>query len=154
MAPGDAAPDFDLAVGPAARVRLSDFAGGKLVLFFYPTDDSPTCTTEALAFSALAPKFKAASVEVLGVSPDSLASHEKFKKKRKLDVTLAADESHAALEAYDVWREKQMFGRKFMGVERTTVLIDAKGRIARLWRKVRTSGHAETVLEAARALKG
>jgi thioredoxin-dependent peroxiredoxin len=153
LAPGDAAPDFHLPIDPATQIRLSDFAGRKLVLFFYPADDSPTCTTEALAFSALRAKFEAAGADIVGVSPDSLASHRKFKKKRKLDVTLAADERHAALKAYDVWREKQLFGRKFMGVERTTVLIDPKGRVARLWRKVKTPGHAEAVLEAAKALK-
>jgi thioredoxin-dependent peroxiredoxin len=153
LAVGDRAPDFDLPTGKGARARLADFKGRKVVLYFYPKDDSETCTAEALAFNALRGKFQATGAEIVGVSPDSLSSHDKFSAKHNLVLTLAADEKGAAIRAYGVWQEKQMFGRKFMGVERTTLLIDADGKIARIWRKVRTPGHAEDVLGAAKALK-
>ncbi len=122
------------------------------MLYFYPQDDTQTCTAEAIAFNALRAQFAAVGAKIVGVSPDSIASHERFKKKHRLGFALAADEGHEALEAYGVWREKTLFGRNYMGVERTTVLIDAEGRIARIWRKVRTPGHAEQVLQAAREL--
>jgi thioredoxin-dependent peroxiredoxin len=149
---GDKAPDFDLADDSGERLRLASFKGRKLVLYFYPQDDTETCTAEAIAFNGLKAKFKAAGADVLGVSPDSVASHGKFKKKHALSLVLGADEDRDAVLAYGVWREKSMFGRKFMGVERSTFLIDSKGVIARIWRKVRTPGHAEQVLEAAKAL--
>jgi peroxiredoxin Q/BCP len=149
---GDKAPDFDLADDAGEQAQLANFKGRKLVLYFYPQDDTETCTAEAIAFNNLKAKFKAAGAEVLGVSPDSVASHGKFKKKHALSLSLGADENRSAVLAYGVWREKSMFGRKFMGVERSTFLIDSKGVIARVWRKVRTPGHAEQVLEAAKAL--
>jgi peroxiredoxin Q/BCP len=149
---GDQAPDFSLSVGAAGPLRLSALKGTKVVLYFYPTDDTETCTAEAIAFNGLRAQFARAQTEIIGLSPDSLASHDKFKRKHKLALTLAADETKAVIEAYGVWQEKTLFGRKYMGVERTTVLIDRQGRIARVWRKVRVRGHAEAVLEAARAL--
>jgi peroxiredoxin Q/BCP len=127
--------------------------GKPIVLYFYPKDDTSGCTAEAIAFDALRDKFDAAGAVVLGMSPDSAASHAKFKRKHDLSLTLAADESKATLEAYGVWREKSMYGRKYMGVERTTFLIDAAGRVARVWRKVKVAGHAGEVLAAAKALR-
>jgi thioredoxin-dependent peroxiredoxin len=149
---GDKAPDFSLSTGADGALSLSALQGKKVVLYFYPTDDTETCTAEAIAFNGLRAEFARAQTEIVGISPDSLASHDKFKRKHKLALTLAADEARTAIEAYGVWREKSLFGRKYMGVERTTVLIDRQGRIARIWRKVRVRGHAEAVLEAARAL--
>jgi peroxiredoxin Q/BCP len=149
---GDPAPDFDLADDADGRLRLSDLRGRKVVLYFYPQDDTETCTAEAIAFNRLGAKFRAVGAEIVGVSPDSAASHRRFKKKHALDFALGADEGKAAVRAYGVWREKALFGRKYMGVERTTVLIDPEGVIARIWRKVRTPGHAEQVLEAAETL--
>ena len=149
---GDQAPDFSLPIGAAAPLRLGALKGSKVVLYFYPTDDTETCTAEAIAFNGLRAEFARAHTEIIGISPDSLASHDKFKRKHKLGLTLASDEKKATIEAYGVWREKTLFGRKYMGVERTTVLIDRRGRIARVWRKVRLRGHVEEVLEAARTL--
>jgi peroxiredoxin Q/BCP len=123
------------------------------VLYFYPKDDTPGCTTEAIDFTAMKAKFKAAGAEVIGVSPDSVASHEKFCKKHELEIILLADESKEMLEAYDVWKEKSMYGKTYMGVERTTVLIDGAGKIARIWPKVKVAGHAEEVLKAAQDIK-
>lgn len=145
---GDQAPDFALETDDGGTVRLGDFRGRPLVLYFYPKDDTSGCTKEALAFSALAGEFAARGVTVIGVSPDSAASHEKFKAKHGLDLRLAADTQHAAANAYGVWVEKTMYGRKYMGVERSTFLIDGDGRIARAWRKVKVPGHAEAVLGA------
>lgn len=149
---GQPAPPFHLATGEGKAVSLKDFAGEKLVLYFYPKDDTTGCTAEAQAFNALADKFKAAKTHVLGVSPDSLASHAKFAKKYDLAIPLASDEAKETLNAYGVWVEKSMYGRKYMGVERTTFLIDAKGRIAKIWRKVKVPKHADEVLEAAQSL--
>jgi peroxiredoxin Q/BCP len=149
---GDKAPDFNLPGAGGKPVRLRDAKGGKVVLYFYPKDDTEACTVEAIAFNGLCAEFEAAGAKVFGISPDSVKSHEKFLRKHGLELTLAADEARTALDVYGVWKEKSMYGRKYMGVERTTVLIDAKGVIARIWRKVRVRGHAEEVLEAARAL--
>ena len=149
---GAAAPDFDLPTDGAGRASLSALKGKKVVLYFYPKDDTSGCTAEALAFNALREKFKAAGAVLLGVSPDSAASHDKFKKKHDLKFSLAADEKKTMLEAYDVWREKSMYGRKYMGVERTTFLIGADGKIAQVWRKVKVPGHADEVLAATKAL--
>ena len=150
---GDAAPDFALPADDGITLSISRFSGKTLVLYFYPKDDTSGCTAEAIAFNALRARFDAAGALVLGVSPDSVASHAKFKRKRDLALTLAADESKATLEAYGVWREKSMYGRKYMGVERTTFLIDPAGRVARVWRKVKVPGHADDVLAAAEALR-
>ncbi len=149
---GDPAPDFALPTDDGGQARLADFKGKAVVLYFYPKDDTSGCTAEAIAFSGLKPKFEAAGAAVVGVSPDSAASHDKFKKKHDLAVALAADPERAAIEACGVWKEKSMYGRKYFGVERSTFLIDRKGRIAKIWRKVKVPGHAEEVLAAAKAL--
>lgn len=153
LADGDKAPDFELAHTDGA-LKLAKLKGKPIVLYFYPKDDTPGCTTEAKDFTALAPDFKKAGVTVIGVSPDSVASHAKFAKKHDLAVTLGADEDKTVANAYGVWVEKSMYGKTYMGVERATFLIDGKGRIARSWRKVKVAGHAEEVLAAAKALKG
>ena len=149
---GDAAPGFKLPGAGGATVSLASLKGRKVVLYFYPKDDTTGCTREALDFTALKGEFEAAGAVVIGVSPDSAASHAKFAAKHGLDVTLLSDESKEMLEAYGVWGEKSMYGRKYMGVERTTFLIDGEGRISRVWNKVKVPGHAAEVLEAARAL--
>jgi peroxiredoxin Q/BCP len=149
---GDAAPPFDLQIDAEKRVSLNNFRGKKLVLYFYPKDDTSGCTAEAIAFNALRNDFEKAGTAILGVSPDSVKSHAKFKAKHGLDLDLAADEGKAMLEAYGVWVEKSMYGRKYMGVERSTFLVGPDGRIAKIWRKVKVPGHAEEVLAAARAL--
>lgn len=149
---GDQAPEFSLPATGGRDIRLSDLRGRKVVLYFYPKDDTSGCTREAQDFSALRPGFTAADTEVIGISPDSLASHDKFRSKYGLDLPLASDEGKSALEAYGVWAEKSMYGRKYMGVERTTFLVDRDGRIARVWQKVKVPGHAEEVLAAAQAL--
>jgi peroxiredoxin Q/BCP len=149
---GDAAPDFVLPSDAGGVVRLADLHGGIVVLFFYPKDDTTGCTAEAVAFNRLQPRFKALGARLLGVSPDGVKSHVAFKRKHALSVTLLADPEHKALEAYDVWREKSMYGRKYMGVERTTAIIGPDGRLAHLWRKVKVPGHAEAALAAVEAL--
>ena len=150
---GDTAPDFELPTDGGGKLRLSGLAGRPVVLYFYPKDDTSGCTAEARDFTQLAPDFRKAGVEVVGVSPDSVESHARFRKKHGLGIRLAADADKAVATAYGVWVEKSMYGRKYMGVERSTFLIDAKGRIARSWRKVKVPGHAAEVLAAARALK-
>ncbi|PPD16846.1 MAG: thioredoxin-dependent thiol peroxidase [Methylobacterium sp.] len=152
LAAGTPAPAFTLPGDGGRTISLQDFAGQKLVLYFYPKDDTSGCTQEAKDFNALKADFAKAGTEILGVSPDSAASHDKFKKKYGLEVALASDESKAMLEAYGVWAEKSMYGRKYMGVERTTFLIDQGGKIARIWNKVKVPGHAAEVLEAAKSL--
>ncbi|WP_417768807.1 thioredoxin-dependent thiol peroxidase [Stappia sp.] len=148
---GDMAPDFEVATDGGGTLRLSDLRGKKVVLYFYPKDDTPGCTKEAIAFSALQSEFDAADALVVGISPDGTTKHDKFKAKHALTVTLGADTDTAVAEAYGVWVEKSMYGRKYMGVERATFLIDATGKIAETWRKVKVPGHAEAVLEAVRA---
>ena len=148
---GDKAPDFKLETDGGV-VKLSSIKGRPAVLFFYPKDDTSGCTAEAKAFSALAGDFAACGVTVIGISPDSLESHAKFKKKHDLAVPLAADGEKATALAYGVWVEKSMYGRRYMGIERSTFLLDAKGRIARAWHKVKVPGHAEAVLEAVQAI--
>ena len=149
---GDKAPDFELPTDAGEALKLSRLEGKPVVLYFYPKDDTSGCTAEAKDFSKLAPDFRRAGVEVIGVSPDSVASHAKFRKKYDLAVGLAADTDKAVANAYGVWVEKSMYGRKYMGVERSTFLIDAKGHIAKSWRKVKVPGHAAEVLAAAKAL--
>ena len=151
-AEGSLAPDFELPADGGASVKLSQLKGKIVVLYFYPKDDTSGCTTEAIDFTRLLPEFEAIGAVVIGMSPDSAAKHDKFKAKHDLAVTLVADEDRNALEAYGVWVEKSMYGRKYMGVERSTVLIDSTGKIARIWRKVKVKGHADEVLEAAREL--
>lgn len=153
LEPGTPAPDFALPVEEGKTVSLKDFAGRKLALYFYPKDDTSGCTKEAIEFNGLKAQFEAAGCAILGVSPDSVASHAKFRKKYDLAIDLAADPEKAMLAAYGVWVEKSMYGRKYMGVERTTVLIDGAGRVAQVWEKVKVPNHAETVLKAAQTLK-
>jgi thioredoxin-dependent peroxiredoxin len=152
LGPGNKAPEFELSDDAGAKVSLASFDGKKIVLYFYPKDDTSGCTKEAIDFNGLRGEFKKAGAAILGVSPDSVASHAKFKAKHKLDFALAADETKAILEAYGVWVEKSMYGRKYMGVERTTFLIGKDGQIATVWNKVKVPGHAEAVLAAAKAL--
>lgn len=148
----DKAPDFTLPLGGGGEILLSALVGQPVVVFFYPRDDTPGCTKEALAFSALAPDFEAAGAKLIGISKDSITKHEKFRDKHALNVLLASDEHGTTCEDYGVWREKNMYGKVFMGIERSTFLIGADGRIARIWRKVKVPGHAEEVIEAVRAL--
>jgi peroxiredoxin Q/BCP len=148
---GDGAPDFVLPGVDGRPVRLKDFAGRKLVLYFYPKDDTSGCTKQAIDFNALRAEFGKAGTDILGVSPDSEASHAKFRKKYDLGLPLASDEAKDTLNTYGVWTQKSMYGRKYMGVERTTFLIK-DGKIARTWRKVSVSGHAEEVLEAVKSI--
>ena len=148
------APDFALPDGDGAAISLQDLRGKPVVVYFYPKDDTAGCTAEAKDFTCLADEFGAAGAELIGISPDSPASHRKFIDKHGLSVRLLSDEEHTTAEAYGVWVEKAMYGRKFMGVERATFLIDKAGRIARIWRKVSVPGHADEVLAAVRAMKG
>jgi thioredoxin-dependent peroxiredoxin len=152
LAAGAPAPAFKLPADGGKTLSLTDFASKNLVLYFYPKDDTSGCTAEAIAFNGLRSAFEAANTVIIGVSPDSVVSHDKFKKKHGLAFPLLADEEKAMLEAYGVWVEKSMYGKKYMGVERTTVLIDAAGKVARIWPKVKVPGHAEEVLAAAQAL--
>ena len=149
---GDEAPDFTLPATGGTMLSLKGLRGRKVALYFYPKDDTSGCTLEAQNFNRLKGEFEAAHTEVIGVSPDSLKSHDKFRTKYGLDLTLASDEAKEMLQAYGVWAEKSMYGRKYMGVERTTVLIGRDGRIAEVWSKVKVPGHAEEVLEATQAL--
>jgi thioredoxin-dependent peroxiredoxin len=148
----DQAPDFELPTDGGGRARLKDLKGKAVVIYFYPKDDTSGCTAEAIAFNGLRVKFAAAGATVIGVSPDSAASHDKFKRKHNLEIALAPDPERSAIEAYGVWKEKSMYGRKYFGVERSTFLIDRNGRIAKIWRKVKVPGHADEVLAATKAL--
>lgn len=150
---GDKPPLFSLPVTDGGVFDLAAHLGrSAVVLFFYPKDDTSGCTVENIDFSALYEDFRKDGIIVVGVSPDPLRKHERFRAKHALTVPLVADEEKQALEAYGVWVEKSMYGRKYMGVERSTFLIGQDGRIARVWRKVKVPGHAKEVLEAARAL--
>lgn len=149
---GEIAPDFSLHDDAGSVVRLSKLKGRPVVVYFYPKDDTSGCTQEAKDFSCLAQEFSEAGAEVIGISPDSAASHKKFKAKYDLPLRLLADESKDAANAYGVWVEKSMYGRKYMGVERSTFLINCKGKLVRSWRKVKIPGHAEEVLAAVKAL--
>jgi peroxiredoxin Q/BCP len=148
---GAVAPNFELQ-GAAGPVKLADFAGKPLVVYFYPKDDTTGCTKEAQEFTALAGEFAKIGVALLGVSKDSVASHAKFTAKYDLGVPLASDPEGAMIEAYGSWVEKNMYGRKYMGIDRSTFLIDGSGKLARIWRKVKVPGHAAAVLEAAKSL--
>jgi peroxiredoxin Q/BCP len=145
---GSLAPDFTLPTDTGEPLTLSSLRGRWVVLYAYPKDDTSGCTTQACEFRDLFPRFDAARAVILGISPDSVTSHQKFKAKYQLPFTLLADEEKVALQAYDVWKEKSMYGRKYMGVERTTVVIDPEGRIARVFEKVKPAGHAEQVMAA------
>ncbi len=149
---GDDAPDFTLPGNGGRTISLANFRGKPLVLYFYPKDDTTACTTEAISFSKLLPDFETSGASVVGVSADSVKKHDNFVSKRELTVALGSDEDTAVSQAYGVWKEKSMYGKTYMGIERTTFLIDAKGRIARIWPKVKVAGHAEDVLAAVQAL--
>ena len=149
---GDKAPDFELPTDSGKPLKLSKLKGKPVVVYFYPKDDTPGCTTESKDFSCLIGDFKKAGAEVIGISPDSAASKAKFRKKHDLTVELAADDDKKVVEAYGVWVEKSMYGKKYMGVERSTFLIDKTGKIAKAWHKVKLPGHAEDVLQAVKAL--
>ncbi|WP_066818511.1 peroxiredoxin [Frigidibacter mobilis] len=150
--PGSAAPDFTLPRDGGDTLTLSGLRPQKVVLYFYPRDDTPGCTTEALDFSRLQQEFAAAGTVVIGLSKDSVKAHDKFCAKHGLGVILVSDEGADTCERYGVWVEKTMYGKTSMGIERTTVLIDGAGKVARVWRKVKVPGHAAEVLDAARAL--
>jgi thioredoxin-dependent peroxiredoxin len=152
LEPGVKAPAFQLPRDGGGTTSLSDFAGRKLVLYFYPKADTPGCTKEAIEFSRLKTAFTKAGADVLGVSADPVPAQDKFKAKHRLSIALASDETRDMLEAYGVWREKSMYGRKFLGIVRTTVLIGRDQRIARIWPKVSVAGHAAEVLAAAESL--
>ena len=152
LAEGQKAPAFRLPRDGGDVVTLADYAGQKLVLFFYPRADTPGCTREAIDFTRLADAFAAAGTAVLGISADPLKAQEKFRDKHKLGVPLMSDETHEMLEAYGAWGEKSMYGKSFLGILRTTVLVGSDGSVARVWRNVRVDGHADEVLEAARSL--
>jgi peroxiredoxin Q/BCP len=152
LKPGDKAPAFSMQTDEDVAVSLKDFKGKKLVLYFYPKDDTPGCTKEAIAFSEDIAKFKRAGAAVLGVSRDKVAKHQKFRDKHDLKVILGADEEGTVTEDYGVWVEKKMYGKTYMGIERATFLIDEKGKIAEIWRKVKVNGHADAVLAAVKAL--
>lgn len=149
---GTTAPDFTLPRDGGASITLSALRPGKVVLYFYPKDDTPGCTLEAQDFNARLADFTAAGATVIGVSKDSVKSHDKFCKKHGLSIVLASDEAGHTCEDYGVWLEKSMYGKTYMGVERTTVLIDGAGKVARVWNKVSVKGHADEVLAAVKAL--
>jgi peroxiredoxin Q/BCP len=149
---GDMAPEAEFERSDGTRGSIADYRGKPLVVYFYPKDDTPGCTTEAKDFSALAPEFAAAAVAVVGVSKDTTASHAKFAKKHALAVELVSDTDGSLCDAFGVWVEKSMYGKTYMGIERATFLIAADGRIAEVWHKVKVKGHAESALAAAKAL--
>jgi thioredoxin-dependent peroxiredoxin len=152
LAEGARAPAFNLPRDGGGSVSLQNFAGKKLVLFFYPRANTPGCTREAIDFTRLNAAFADAGTAVLGISADTVKAQESFRNKHQLSVPLISDEKHVMLEAYGAWGEKSMYGKTFMGIIRTTVLVDSNGKVARIWRHVKVDGHADTVLEAARSL--
>ena len=151
---GEAAPEFDLPTDGEGRVSSAALRGRPFVLYFYPRDDTPGCTQEAMDFAAAYEDFRAAGVEIVGVSKDSVASHDRFKIKCALPFPLASDESSGVVEGYGAWVEKNMYGKKSMGTERCTFLVDGGGRVRRVWRQVKVPGHVGEVLQAARQLGG
>jgi thioredoxin-dependent peroxiredoxin len=150
---GGTAPDFTLETDGGGALSLKELQGKISILFFYPKDDTTGCTLEAKDFSDRASEFEMLGAEVAGISPDSVKSHGKFKSKHGLSLILLSDETKQMLQTYGVWVEKSMYGRKYMGVERTTLLLDPSGKVAQVWEKVKVPGHAEEVLQAARRLK-
>jgi thioredoxin-dependent peroxiredoxin len=152
LAPGDRAPAFKLRTDGGGEISSASLKGKPFVLYFYPKDDTTGCTKEAVGFSEAQRKFQAIDTAVIGVSRDSTESHDKFKKKHKLKITLGSDPEKKTAEDYGVWIEKSLYGRKYMGLDRATFLVDAKGIIRQVWRKVRVPGHVEAVLAAAKSL--
>ena len=152
LSAGDKAPDFELPTDNGKPLKLSKLKGKPVVVYFYPKDDTPGCTTESKDFSCLIGDFEKAGAAVVGISPDSAASKAKFRKKHELTVELAADNDKKVVEAYGVWVEKSMYGKTYMGVERSTFLVDKHGKIAKAWHKVKVPGHADEVLQAVKAL--
>jgi peroxiredoxin Q/BCP len=153
IAEGDKAPNFSLEADDGTTVTRDSLAGKNVVLYFYPKDDTPGCTKEACDFRDAFPRFDKVDAVVVGVSPDSPDSHRKFRKKYSLPFRLLSDESHKVAESFGVWKEKSMYGRNYMGIERTTVVIDRKGRVARIFPKVKVAGHALEVESAVRELE-
>ena len=149
---GDTAPDFELPADGGTTVRLADYKGRYVVIYFYPNDDTPGCTVEAVDFTAALPEFEAAGVSILGISPNSVESHDRFKSKHGLKVTLASDPDRKVIDAFGAWGEKMNYGRKLMGLIRSTFLIGPDGRVVAAWPKVRAKGHVEKVLAAIKAL--
>ena len=150
---GQKAPDFTVMNDKGEKVKLADFKGKKVVLYFYPKDDTPGCTKEACAFQEALPQLGKIGIDVIGVSPDKMKPIEKFAEKYQLTFPLASDESHTVAEKYGTWVEKSMYGRKYMGMERSTFLVDPAGKVAKAWRKVSVTNHAADVLKAAQAMK-
>jgi len=146
---GNPAPDFVMATDTAGEISLKSLSGQKFVFYFYPKDDTPGCTKEAIGFTENAAEFEKLGVRVIGVSKDTVAKHGKFRTKHNLSVLLASDEDGATCEAYGVWVEKNMYGRKYMGIERATFLVDGSGIVRTIWRKVKVKGHVDAVLTAA-----
>jgi peroxiredoxin Q/BCP len=149
---GGKAPTFSMPTDSGGKIALKDLKGRPVVLYFYPKDSTPGCTIEACDFRDLTPDFSKIDAEIVGISKDSVKRHDNFKAKHELPFSLASDEDSDVCERYGVWVEKNMYGRKFMGIERATFLIDAKGVVRKIWRKVKVKGHAEDVLEAVKAL--
>jgi peroxiredoxin Q/BCP len=149
---GSRAPAFTLTADDGTKVRLADLKGGPVVLYFYPQDDTPGCTREACAFRDAQTKFKKLGVQLFGISPDDIASHAAFRDKYTLNFRLLADVGHKVAEKYGAWREKNMYGKKSMGIQRSTYLIDADGKVAKVWKRVQVDGHDTKVLEAVEAL--
>jgi peroxiredoxin Q/BCP len=149
---GDMAPDFELPTNGGGQFKLSAHRGHPVIIFFYPKDDTKGCTIEAIDFTAMKRDFEAIGAQIVGISPDNPASHDKFIAKHELAIMLASDEEKGVLEAYGVWAEKSMYGRKYMGVERSTFLIGRNGRVAQAWRKVKVPGHVTEVLTATRKI--
>ncbi len=148
LEPGAAAPDFSLVNDQGKKVKLSSLKGKPVVLYFYPKDDTPGCTKEACAFRDRQPDIHSSGATILGVSPDDVASHAKFRDKHQLNFPLLSDSDHKIAEAYGAWREKNMYGKKSMGIQRSTYLIDAKGKIAKVWKRVKVDGHDQQVIDA------
>ncbi|HWE06956.1 MAG TPA: thioredoxin-dependent thiol peroxidase [Rhizomicrobium sp.] len=152
LRPGDRAPSFKLPTDSGSEISTAQLKGKPFIVYFYPRDDTSGCTKEAISFSEEKRKFDSLGVEIIGISKDTAASHEKFKKKHKLGITLASDSEIKVAQAYGVWVEKSLYGRRYMGMDRATFLMDAKGVIKQIWRKVKVPGHVAAVLEAARVL--
>jgi peroxiredoxin Q/BCP len=150
---GQEAPDFTLTADNGAKVKLSSLRGSPVVVYFYPKDDTPGCTREACAFRDLKDELKRAGAKVIGISPDAVESHAKFREKHQLNFPLLADPDHETAESYGVWREKNLYGKKAMGIQRSTFLIDRHGQVARVWKSVKVDGHDQQVLQAIGELK-